>query len=136
MTAGNEARRSPVLPVVIAFTVITLVALVYSILHEEGTPRPCGRNEVPSEGYAVISTIQDGGPFDYPDNDGQRFGNYEGELPEQPKGYYREYTVTTPGLGHRGERRIVTGGGTPEHPDVYYYTADHYQSFCEVTTVD
>ena len=54
------------------------------------------------------------------------FGNREQRLPQRPRGYYREYTVDTPGLGHRGARRIVTGG-TP--PDAWYYTDDHYDSF-------
>jgi ribonuclease T1 len=54
------------------------------------------------------------------------FFNREGRLPSRPRGYYREYTVDTPGLGHRGARRIVTGG---EPPDVWYYTDDHYDSF-------
>ncbi|MDO5768079.1 MAG: ribonuclease domain-containing protein, partial [Psychrobacter sp.] len=54
------------------------------------------------------------------------FSNREGRLPQQPKGYYREYTVPTPGESDRGARRIVTGGNPPV---VYYFTADHYQSF-------
>jgi len=54
------------------------------------------------------------------------FGNYEGLLPKQPRGYYREYTVETPGARTRGTRRIITGGNPPE---VYYYTDDHYRSF-------
>ncbi len=54
------------------------------------------------------------------------FGNYEGLLPRQPRGYYHEYTVETPGADTRGTRRIITGG-TP--PAIYYYTDDHYRSF-------
>lgn len=54
------------------------------------------------------------------------FGNREGRLPRQPKGWYREYTVDTPGLGHRGARRIVTGGMPPTQ---WFYTDDHYDSF-------
>lgn len=54
------------------------------------------------------------------------FGNYEGLLPKQPRGYYREYTVETPGASTRGARRIITGGNPPV---VYYYTDDHYRSF-------
>ena len=54
------------------------------------------------------------------------FGNYEGLLPQQPRGYYHEYTVETPGARTRGARRIITGG-TP--PVAYYYTDDHYRSF-------
>ncbi len=54
------------------------------------------------------------------------FGNREGHLPRKPRGWYREYTVDTPGLSHRGARRIVTGGNPPQ---TWHYTSDHYDSF-------
>lgn len=79
-----------------------------------------------------MGDILAGGPFEYPDNDGVRFGNYEGRLPQQGRDYYREYTVETPDLGHRGARRIVTGGSDAADPDVWYYTSDHYETFCEI----
>lgn len=79
----------------------------------------------------MIEDIEAGGPFEHPQHDGGRFGNYEGILPPEPLGYYREYTVDTPGLNHRGPRRIVTGGDTSVDPDAWYYTSDHYESFCE-----
>ena len=71
--------------------------------------------------------IAKGGPFPY-DKDGTVFGNRERLLPIQVRGYYREYTVRTPGVSHRGKRRIVCGGA-PRTPDVCYYTSDHYASF-------
>ncbi|SJN44460.1 Guanyl-specific ribonuclease Sa [Psychrobacter sp. JB385] len=74
----------------------------------------------------TIALIQQGGPFPYPQKDGTTFYNREGKLPAQSQGYYREYTVPTPGLSHRGARRIVTGGYPPT---VYYLTVDHYESF-------
>ena len=77
----------------------------------------------------TIYLIQQGGPFPYPQKDGTTFSNREGHLPRQPKGYYREYTVPTPGASNRGARRIVTGGNPPT---VYYFTADHYNSFTEI----
>jgi ribonuclease T1 len=80
---------------------------------------------LPIEAQQVINLIQQGGPFPYP-KDGSTFGNYEKRLPKQARGYYREYTVRTPGIRHRGARRIVTGGQAPTD---YYYTDDHYQSF-------
>jgi ribonuclease T1 len=61
--------------------------------------------------------------------DGTVFGNRERLLPDQTRGYYREYTVPTPGLNHRGARRIVCGGSQPRAPRACYYTADHYASF-------
>lgn len=92
----------------------------------------CQIAELPEEALETTEDVQSGGPYDFPDNDNSRFGNYEGILPEQDQGYYREYTVITPELDHRGARRIVTGGGTEQDPDVWYYTDDHYESFCEI----
>ncbi len=80
---------------------------------------------LPEEAHATIRLIQRGGPFAH-HQDGGVFGNREGHLPARPSGYYREYTVATPQLAHRGARRIVTGGRPPE---VWYYTDDHYDSF-------
>lgn len=74
----------------------------------------------------TIALIQQGGPYPYPAKDGTTFYNREGRLPAQSSGYYREYTVPTPGVSHRGARRIVTGGNPPT---VYYLTVDHYDSF-------
>jgi len=74
----------------------------------------------------TIALIQQGGPYPYPNKDGTTFYNREGRLPTQTQGYYREYTVPTPGISHRGARRIVTGGYPPA---VYYLTVDHYDSF-------
>lgn len=80
---------------------------------------------LPPEAAPVIARIQAGGAHPYR-QDGSVFGNREGRLPPQPRGHYREYTVPTPGLSHRGARRIVTAG----HPPVlWYYTDDHYASF-------
>jgi len=80
---------------------------------------------LPREAYDTIRLIQRGGPFPHR-QDGSVFGNRENRLPRMPRGYYREYTVDTPGVRHRGARRIVTGGDPPE---VWYYSDDHYDSF-------
>ncbi len=80
---------------------------------------------LPPEARTTLDLIQRGGPFPHR-QDGAVFQNREGRLPRQARGYYHEYTVDTPGLDHRGTRRIVTGG-TP--PSEYYYTDDHYDSF-------
>ena len=74
----------------------------------------------------TLALIQQGGPFPYPNKDGSTFYNREGKLPAQSQGYYREYTVPTPAVSHRGARRIVTGG---HPPIIYYLTLDHYDSF-------
>lgn len=80
---------------------------------------------LPAQAREMIQRIDRGGPFEH-SQDGAVFGNYEGLLPKQPRGYYHEYTVETPGARNRGARRIITGG-TP--PVVWYYTDDHYRSF-------
>ena len=77
------------------------------------------------------AAIRQGGPFRYA-NDGGVFGNRERLLPAQPRGYYREYTVKTPGVRDRGARRIVCGGSQPTRPQSCYYTADHYASFARI----
>lgn len=85
---------------------------------------------LPVEAHEVLRRIEAGGPFDHR-QDGAVFHNREHLLPPQPRGYYREYTVPTPGAHDRGARRIVTGGGTPgtRVPSEYWYTQDHYRSF-------
>lgn len=80
---------------------------------------------LPPEAGDTIALIRRGGPFPHR-QDASVFANREGRLPPKPRGWYREYTVVTPGLGHRGARRIVTGGDPPRE---WYYTADHYDSF-------
>ena len=83
--------------------------------------------DLPREARAVDARIRSGGPFRY-DRDGVVFGNRERLLPPMRRGYYREYTVPTPGAKNRGARRIVCGG-PPKAPDACYYTDDHYRSF-------
>lgn len=78
---------------------------------------------LPAEARQTLALIRAGGPFPY-QQDGRVFGNREGLLPKRERGYYREYTVKTPGAKDRGARRIVAGRGAE-----YYYTDDHYRSF-------
>ena len=67
----------------------------------------CPLNSLPTEADEVAHDILAGGPFDHPDEDGSHFGNYQRILPRKNSNFYREYTVETPGVGHRGARRIV-----------------------------
>lgn len=83
---------------------------------------------LPAQGVKVLTLVRQGGPFPF-EKDGTVFGNRERQLPSQKRGYYREYTVPTPGLSHRGARRIVCGGQQPIKPDACYYSGDHYASF-------
>jgi ribonuclease T1 len=84
--------------------------------------------ELPVQGRDMMNLIYRGGPFKY-DKDGVVFGNRERILPAKNRGYYREYTVRTPGERSRGARRIVCGGLVAVMPDACYYTDDHYASF-------
>ena len=86
--------------------------------------------ELPVQGRATYLLIQQGGPFPF-DKDGTVFGNRERILPSQQRGYYREYTVKTVGVRHRGAQRIVCGG-RPKTPDACFYTSDHYASFRQI----
>jgi ribonuclease T1 len=78
---------------------------------------------LPQEARKALELIRRGGPYPYR-QDGRVFGNREKHLPLKSRGYYREYTVPTPGAHDRGARRIVTG-----RDGEYYYTDDHYGSF-------
>ena len=79
--------------------------------------------QLPPEAVHTLALIKRGGPFPYP-RDGAVFSNRERLLPSKSRGYYREYTVPTPGAKDRGARRIVAGREAE-----YYYTEDHYGSF-------
>ena len=98
-------------------------------------PESVALAELPPEATQTLVLIRRGGPFPYPHKDGSVFGNFEKQLPPQARGYYREYTVPTPGSRDRGARRIVAGTG--KTGDVassgeYYYTPDHYRNFYRV----
>jgi ribonuclease T1 len=110
-------------------------------LHLLGSPSAEAKTESPAESVGIVALaglppearetrrlIGTGGPFPY-EKDGTVFRNRERLLPAEARGFYREYTVKTPGLKHRGARRIVCGGREPSRPVSCYYTADHYASF-------
>lgn len=85
---------------------------------------------LPPEARKTLALIKQGGPFPYA-KDGVVFGNYEGLLPRQKRGYYHEYTVKTPRARNRGARRIVSGGD-PATSGEYYYTDNHYVTFMRI----
>jgi len=86
--------------------------------------------ELPPEARETLRLIRNGGPFPYPGKDGSIFGNFERQLPYQARGYYREYTVPSPGRHDRGAQRLVAGASADE----YYYSDDHYRTFRRVRT--
>lgn len=88
-------------------------------------------SELPAQAQETHRLVLAGGPFPY-SKDGVVFGNRERLLPRKARGFYREYTVKTPGARNRGARRLICGGTPPTAPEVCYYTDDHYASFKRV----
>ena len=113
-----------------AFACAALAALVAlaapaSLAQRAPAPAPAeiGVTQLPKEARDALVLIKKGGPYPYA-KDGAVFGNREARLPKQKRGYYREFTVKTPGERTRGARRIVAGRGGD-----YWYTDDHYATF-------
>lgn len=107
---------------------LLLLAVAALLSLWERAPLDTGGDGLPAEAVETLQLIERGGPFPHR-QDGTVFQNRERRLPAMPQGYYREYTVPTPGARDRGARRIVTGG---DPPTVFYYTEDHYGSFREI----
>ena len=82
---------------------------------------------LPVQAHDTLALIRAGGPFPYPRSDNQTFDNRERLLPGQTRGYYREFTVITPGSADRGARRIIVGSDGEK-----YWTDDHYASFSRI----
>jgi len=102
-----------------------LFALAFS-LAAFGLQKAVPASELPAEARQTLELIRNNGPFPHK-QDGTTFGNRERRLPLRANGYYREYTVRTPGAKDRGARRIVAGNGGE-----FYYTEDHYRSFMRI----
>jgi len=104
-----------------------LAAAAPAVAQKEVAPPPAIAEvavaELPAEARQTIALIRKGGPFPYA-KDAAIFGNREGNLPRQKRGYYKEYTVKTPGVRTRGARRIVAGASGE-----LYYSEDHYNRF-------
>mgnify|MGYP000947027339 CR=1 FL=1 len=88
---------------------------------------------LPPEAKQTLKLVERGGPFPYR-RDGVVFQNREGRLPGKPRGYYREFTVPTPGIATRGARRIIVGRNAPGNlgRGETYYTEDHYRTFMRI----
>ena len=100
-----------------------LWALVFSLNAFSFSQGEIEKRQLPREAIETIALIKKGGPFPY-ERDGATFGNREKRLPARERGWYREYTVKTPGARDRGARRLVAG-----RDGTLYYTDDHYRSF-------
>jgi ribonuclease T1 len=140
---GNVAevtRRYPLMAGLALLVVAVLAVAGYCARKstQDGAPPPASAStpvsglatvaaaELPKEAIVTLTLIDKGGPFPY-EKDGSTFANQERLLPLRERGYYREYTVQTPGSRDRGARRLVVG----QAGDVYC-TADHYESFRQV----
>jgi len=136
VSLAQSALRTSRLSCAALLGAIGLLSLAVAVIAREG-PQPIPEvpaAALPTEARETLALIKRGGPFPYR-QDGAVFGNFEHRLPARGRGYYREYTVPTPGAHDRGPRRIVAGAG--ESGDVrtsgeYYYTGDHYRTFRRV----
>jgi len=121
-------RRSPALAGIALLVLLTLTSgALREALARTGAPLEVPLSTLPAEARATLQRIHAGGPFPY-SRDGVVFNNRERILPAMPRGYYREFTVPTPGMRTRGGRRIVCGGDVAALSECYY-SDDHYQSF-------
>jgi ribonuclease T1 len=130
--ARIAAIKSALTSVLLAVAITGPLAQARSLAdrHADSHPAVIHVAELPKQGRETFELIRQGGPFPY-GKDGAVFGNRERLLPGEKRGFYREYTVKTPGSRDRGARRIVCGG--PERaPHACYYTADHYASFQKI----
>ena len=133
-TARPALRRQPKAGAVFAL-VLAAAATIASLAPARSEARDAAGlgadvslSSLSPEAQRTEQLIHSGGPFPY-DRDGVVFGNYEKRLPRQPRGFYHEYTVPTPGARTRGARRIICGGNPPTEPQACFYTEDHYNSF-------
>ncbi len=120
----------------IAVSLAFLFGACTNLVQAKSTPEahvsaPIALQDLPKEGQQTYQLIRQGGPFRY-EKDGTVFGNRERLFPAAKRGFYREYTVKTPGERSRGARRIVCGGEEPQVPKQCFYTQDHYASFREI----
>jgi ribonuclease T1 len=123
----RPSARSPLpLLALVAAIVVLLGAGWFASHRSSATVGTVRATVLPVEAQQTLALIDAGGPFPYRE-DGTVFTNREGLLPSEPSGYYKEYTVVTPGSPDRGARRIVAGKNGED-----YYTDDHYTSFREV----
>lgn len=133
---GVQSLNSSITPWLNAFWVVLVLCLSTHLAHGRDLAQKellstTSVAELPIQGQHVYALIARGGPFAY-DKDGVVFHNRERQLPVFGRGYYREYTVKTAGIRHRGARRIVCGGLQVRSPDTCYYTDDHYASFRKI----
>lgn len=148
MRSRLRRTRRPLIALVVLVAALVVAYVVKGLESDQGTgtPFPTASESAPSSSPSASGTalevplsslppqaaqtvrlIRAGGPFPYPANDGTVYHNLNHDLPREPDGYYREYTVPTPGEHTRGARRIVRGNAGQ-----YWYSGDHYETFSRV----
>ena len=130
-SSGSKLRRASHkwgVAVVVASGLVAGAAAVARTPDQPGGLAIVALATLPPQAQTTHRLVLSGGPFPY-HKDGTVFGNRERLLPGKARGFYREYTVKTPGSRDRGARRIICGGKPPTQPDACFYTDDHYASF-------
>jgi ribonuclease T1 len=125
----SRRLRRPQIALIALVAALALGYAINAVRGEHHTGLQSGTvalSSLPAQASDTVHLIEARGPFPYP-QDGVVFINAERRLPDEPRGYYREYTVPTPGSADRGARRIITGKNGE-----YYYTPDHYETFRRV----
>lgn len=129
MSRRSRRLRRPQIALIALVAALALGYAINAVRGEHHTGLQSGTvalSSLPAQASDAVHLIEAGGPFPYA-QDGVVFNNAERRLPDEPRGYYREYTVPTPGSADRGARRIITGKNGE-----YYYTPDHYETFRRV----
>ena len=129
MSRRSRRLRRPQIALIALVAALALGYAINAVRGEHHTGLQSGTvalSSLPAQASDAVHLIEAGGPFPYA-QDGVVFNNAERRLPDEPRGYYREYTVPTPGSADRGARRLITGKNGE-----YYYTPDHYETFRRV----
>ena len=123
----RSAQRARVAALLILLAVAAIGAQPAVARTRDADDATIRADRLPAEARETLARIERGDRLPY-ERDGVVFGNRERLLPAQPRGYYHEYTVKTPGARTRGARRIVCGGAVRAATECYY-SSDHYRSF-------
>jgi len=123
----SRRLAAPVVATLLALCIVATTATREGFARTSAPLDGIAVGALPPEARVTLERIHVGGPFPY-SRDGVVFNNREHILPAQPRGYYHEFTVPTPGQRSRGARRIICGGDVMSVSECYY-SDDHYQTF-------
>ena len=102
--------------------------VLYLLAYDELPPNYITKDEARDLGWSggSVEKYLDGAAIG-----GDRFGNYEGQLPQAKGRTYTECDIDTDGYGSRGSRRLVFSSD-----GLFFYSKDHYEHFSEVYVTD